>query len=98
MQPILPTVHDVQDDPRTHGTALREVKLALEQIDGARPGIVMCWPRVFVMSLNPIYLDEFKGNAPAWLRKGDLWIDTSNATQAHLWYWDSNAHVFQKIV
>jgi|SRR5215471_1808630 len=98
MQPILPTVHDVQDDPKTHGVALREIKTAIEQIDGARPGIVMHWPRVFVMSLNPIHLEEFKGNAPSWLKAGDLWIDTSNLAQIHLWYWDNHANVFQKIV
>jgi hypothetical protein len=98
MQPVLPTVHDIQDSPSTHGTALREIKLAIEQIDGARPGIVMHWPRVFVMPGSPIYLPEFKGNAQSWMKPGDLWIDTANPAQVHLWYWDNQANVFQKIV
>lgn len=98
MQPILPTVHDVQDDPKTHGVAMRELKLAIEQIDGARPGIVMHWPRVFVLAFNPITLPEFKGNAASWLKPGDLWIDTADPTSVKLWYWDNHANVFAKIV
>lgn len=97
MPTLFPTINDIKDDPNSHAQSLREIKMAIEQITGQRPGILLVFGRVFYSGVDPQKLPLFKGAAPKFLQDGDIWFDISVPATIKQKIWDTRTQTWQLV-
>jgi hypothetical protein len=78
-----PTIPDPAQDPATHYEPIKALKEAVELLTGQRGGALAPLSRMFIINIPPG--NPNSGISKTLLRKGDLWIDTSNNSKLNYW-------------